>query len=232
MSNIKSILFLAFPNISEQDLLAAWELMRSVSFDLAQDGNTLDVGFGSFDGGVLPTHMGAHLQSERIVNPEDRYDLIYVPGGLGAGEASKDKRVLDLIRAHHQEGRWVGANCAGVGVLYRAGVLDGLEITSPASLARRLPSLGANVMTPRRAWKIDKDNRIFTSGGAATVHPSTIALTNALIGSNAAYNLANSWDSRALHGDILFNDLGPVMQDDPVAAAKLQDQLEMVFLPD
>ncbi|WP_179950185.1 DJ-1/PfpI family protein [Burkholderia sp. MSMB1826] len=232
MNEIKSILFLAFPNVGEQDLFAAWELMRAAAWNLSQQGKTLEVSLGSFEGGVLPTHMGAHIQSERTVTSNDRFDVLYVPGGIGAGSASKDPRILDLIRAHHAEGRWVAANCAGVGVLYRAGVLNQHEITSPASLARRLPALGAKLVSPRRAWLVDHTNRIFTSGGAATVHPSTIALTRALLGEDSARGLAQSWDTLALHGEALFSDVGPVMNDDPVAAAALQDQLETVFMPD
>lgn len=232
MSQIKSILFLAFPNVGEQDLFAAWELMRAAAWNLSFQGQQLDVSIGSFEEGLVQTHMGARIATDRVLTSEDRFDVLYVPGGIGAGAASQDTRVLDLIRAHHDEGRWVAANCAGVGVLYRAGIVDGIEITSPASLSRRLPKLGAHVVSPRRAWKVDAENRIFTSGGAATVHPGTIALTQALLGDDAARNLANAWDTRALHGELLFAPLGRVMHDDPVATSALQDQLETTFLPD
>ena len=232
MKTPQSILFLAFPNVGEQDLFAAWELMRATALNLSYQNQTLEVGIGSFDGGMLSTHMGAHIDSQRRITASDRFDVLYVPGGIGAGAASKDARVLELIRAHHAEGRWVAANCAGVGVLHRAGILNGLEITSPASLARRLPALGANVMSPRRAWKVDADKRIFTSGGAATVHPGTIALVRALLGEPVSRSLAQSWDTQALHGESLYSDLGPVMNDDADATKALQDQLEMVFLPD
>lgn len=232
MKTPQSILFLAFPNVGEQDLFAAWELMRAVAVGLSYQNQRLDVEIGSFESGLLSTHMGARVESQRTITTADRFDVLYVPGGIGAGAASKDPRVLELVRAHHAEGRWVAANCAGVGVLHRSGILDGREITSPASLARRLPQLGARLVSPRRAWKVDAEQRIFTSGGAATVHPGTIALVRALLGEDSARNLAQSWDTQALHGESLYSDLGPVMNDDPVAAAALQDQLEKVFLPD
>lgn len=54
-----------------------------------------------------------------------------------------------------EEGRWVAANCAGLAVLYRAGVLDGYEVTGPATVARRLAALGVDVASPRRSWMID-----------------------------------------------------------------------------
>ncbi|MEK7946243.1 DJ-1/PfpI family protein [Pigmentiphaga sp. YJ18] len=228
MSDVRSVLFLVFPQVSEQDLYAAWELMRAVAFTRPD----LDVSIGSFHDDPLPTHMGSSVSPQRIVKESDRFDVLYIPGGIGAGEASKDPRVLGLIRAHHAENRWVAANCAGVGVLYRSGILDGKQITSPASLARRLPKLGADLISPRIAWKVDRNNRIFTAGGAATVHPSTIALVAELFGKDAAQNLAGSWDTWPLHGDLLFDPLGPKMLQNNEAESALQDQLELVFMPD
>src|SRR5262249_55876456 len=82
----------------------------------------------------------------------------------------------------HREGRWVAANCVGLAVLHRAGILDGLEVAAPATISRRLATLGTRVAAPRRAWVIDSKRKVFTAAGAATVHPSTIALVWPLFG--------------------------------------------------
>jgi putative intracellular protease/amidase len=231
MNHIRSILFLAFSNAGEQDLLAPWELFKSVAWSLGARGEKVDVTLGSFESGVLTTQMGAKLEMERRVEPTDRYDLVYVPGGVGAGRLSQNAEVLDFLRAHHREGRWVAANCAGVGVLHRAGILAGANITSPATLARRLPAQGSPIVEPRRAWLVDSAKKIFTSGGAATVHPGTIALVTELFGEQQGRELAAAWDTLPLHGEALLSKLGPVMHDDPGVAAGLQDQWENVFLP-
>src|SRR5262245_26897397 len=180
---IRSVLFLAFPNVGEQDLLAPWELLRAVAWGKSQRGESLEVALGAFEpSGSVTTQMGARLAVERRLSPTDRFDLVYVPGGIGAGALSLDHPVLQFLRDHQAEGRWLAANCAGVGVLHRAGVLQGAEVTSPATLARRLPAEGTRVARPRRAWKINVVRRLFTAGGAATVHPSTIALVTHLFG--------------------------------------------------
>src|SRR5262245_53071023 len=174
---VQSILFLAFPAVGEQDLLAPWELLRSVAWAKSQRGENFEVLLGTFEQSeVVTTQMGARLAIDRRVVPSDRFDMVYVPGGMGAGALSKDPVVLKFLRDHQAEGRWVAANCAGLGVLHRAGVLEGIEVTSPATLARRLPEQGTRVVRPRRAWKIVPERKVFTAGGAATVHPSTIAL--------------------------------------------------------
>jgi transcriptional regulator GlxA family with amidase domain len=175
--------------------------------------------------------MGLHVRNERKVTPDDRFDLLYVPGGIGAGTASKDPAVLDLVRAHHAEGRWVAGNCAGLGVLHRSGILEGREVTSPATLSRRLPQLGTKVMNPRRAWRIDPDSKLFTAGGAGTVHAATIALVWHLFGEQHGRDLAATWDSLPLHGESLFALDGPVMAEDPNILSGVQDAWENTFLP-
>jgi putative intracellular protease/amidase len=218
--------------VSEQDLLAAWELFRSLAWTMSRHDKRLDVTLGSFEGGTITTHMGAKLESERTINPGDRFDLLYIPGGIGAGAASTNDTILEFVRAHHVEGRWVAANCVGVSVLHRAGVLAGLEVTAPATISRRLAALGTRVVTPRRAWVINPEARVFTAGGAATVHPSTIALVWHLFGADSARDLAATWDARPLHGDSLFSLFGPALIDDELAKRELQDSWEMMFLPD
>ena len=231
MNNVRSILFLAFPNVGEQDLLAPWELLKSVAWSLGARGEQLAVTLGSFSGGAVTTQMGAKLELERKVEASDRFDLVYIPGGIGAGQLSQNAEVLEFLRAHQREGRWVAANCAGVGVLHRAGILAGANVTAPATLARRLPAQGTPITHPRRAWQIDRERKVFTAGGAATVHPSTIALVRELFGEQQARELAAGWDTLPLHGDALFSAAGPVMRDDATVAAGLQDQWENVFLP-
>src|SRR5262245_43219952 len=157
---VKSILFLVFPNVGEQDLLAPWELLRSVAWEMSKHRERLDVVLGSFESGPVPTQMGTTIQPAVTLTGAERFDMVYVPGGIGAGAASTDERVLDFLRAHRHEGRWIAANCAGMGVLHRAGVLEGVEVTSPATLARRLAAEGTRVVTPRRAWKIVPEQRI------------------------------------------------------------------------
>ena len=228
---VRSILFLVFPNVGEQDLLAPWELMRSVAWTLHERGETLDVSLGSFEKGVVPTQMGTVIQPARMLSSADRFDMVYVPGGVGAGALSTNESVVAWVRAHHDEGRWVAANCAGMSVLHRAGVLKDAAVTAPATLARRLAAQGTNIVSPRRAWKIVPAQRIFSAGGAGTVHPSTIALAWHLFGDEVGRALASGWDAFPLFGESLFSLDGPVMHDDERVKRSLQDAWEDVFLP-
>ena len=102
---------------------------------------------------------------------------------------------------------------------------------SSATLARRLVAQGTNVLNPRRAWKIIPEHKMFSAGGAGTVHPSSIALTWHLFGDSAGRELALGWDALPLFGETLFSLEDPKMNDDETGKAKLQDLWEDVFLP-
>ncbi len=88
---------------------------------------------------------------------------------------------------------------------------------------RSLDIVEAGLQTPER--------RIFSAGGAGTVHPSTIALVWHLFGDAAGRGLAAGWDTLPLHGESLFSLDGPVMKDDEQVKSQLQDPWEDVFLP-
>ena len=100
------------------------------------------------------------------------------------------------------------------------------------ALARRLPTLGADVLSPRLAWHVDAENRIFTSAGGGTAHMSTVALVAQFFGSDSARGLAANWDSLGLLGGALLQADGPIMDTPVELAAAAQDSFEMVFLPD
>jgi len=214
MKAIHSILVLAYLRAGEQNLLIPWELFKALAWTMASRGDKLEVVLGSFEGGSVAMQMGTSVQTDRKIDASDRFDLVYVPGGIGAGALSLNPTLLDFLRAHRAEGRWIAGNCAGMAVLHRAGVLQGLSVTSPATLSRQLAAEGTQVVQPRRAWKIDAENRIFSSGGAGTVHPSTMALVWHLFGDEAGRALATGWDALPLHGESLFALVGPGMNDD------------------
>src|SRR5262245_16189620 len=114
MNTIKSVLFVAFPSVGEQDLLTPWELFRAIAWQKAQSGEQLEVVLGSFEDGLVTTQMGTAIRPDRKILPTERFDLVYVPGGVGAGEQSKNAQLLAFLRAHKAEGRWLAGNCAGL----------------------------------------------------------------------------------------------------------------------
>ena len=99
---------LAYHRCGEQDTLVPYEILRHTSMVLAEQKKPLDVKLvrtRKKDPELVEMQMGTHVRSDDYLKPDDLFDLLYVPGGLGSGEASKDKNVLAAVRRHHQAGK-------------------------------------------------------------------------------------------------------------------------------
>jgi putative intracellular protease/amidase len=248
MSQVQSILFVCYPKCGEQDTLAPWEMLKSLAWVMSQDGEQLDVKLGAFDEKVntapnmnehvlnapeeVTMQMGGVINLEQEITPDSRADLLYVPGGIGSGEATKDARIRDLIHSHNAEGRWVATNCSGIGILHRAGILRDTPVTAAATVSRKLTREGVNVKVPRAMWECVPDRKIFSAAGGSAVHPSTIALIWYLFGEQRALTLSLMWDSLGAFGKVLFELEGPDYGTYPQYENKLQDDWENNLLPD
>lgn len=59
------------------------------------------------------------------------FDMVALPGGQpGANNLAAEPRIIDLLRRHHRNGRYVAAICAAPRVLAAAGLLEGRRVTS------------------------------------------------------------------------------------------------------
>src|SRR6185369_4018682 len=131
---IRSIGVLAYDKVSEQDALAPLEIFKGAALVLSGDiapweresaPESLEVQLVTITRGVVTMQMGTQVVPDTALDDDRLYDLLYVPGGIGSGEVAKDERVLAAIRRHHEAGKVIAANCSGVGVVARAGILNG-----------------------------------------------------------------------------------------------------------
>lgn len=88
-------------------------------------------------------------------------DLVFVPGGPGTSALMEDREVLDFLRRHAQNAKYVTSVCTGALVLGAAGLLKGYRATTHWLSLDLLPVFGA-AASPERVV-IDR-NRI-TGGG-------------------------------------------------------------------
>ena len=88
-------------------------------------------------------------------------DLVFVPGGPGTSALMEDREVLDFLRRHAQNAKYVTWVCTGALVLGAAGLLKGYRATTHWLSLDLLPVFGA-AASPERVV-IDR-NRI-TGGG-------------------------------------------------------------------
>ena len=175
MSNIKSIGVIGYHHCGEQDTMAPWEIFASLAWVLSQSNKELSVELVGYSNEVITMQMGAQVQSQVPFDKDKRYDLLYIPGGMGSGEASKDKVLKKYILDHKADGKIVATNCSGISILWRAGILENHPITSPATVSSRLKEEGANLQEPRPMWLGLPGEKLWTVIGGSGVHPSTVA---------------------------------------------------------
>ena len=103
------------------------------------------------------------VQADKIFDEDMDYDLVVIPGGIpGATNLRDDERVIRFVKKQNKEGKLIGAICAGPIVLGRAGITEGINLTSYPGYEDELP----NCEYLEDAVVVDKN--IITSRGPAT----------------------------------------------------------------
>lgn len=234
MPEIKTVGVLAYHRCGEQDTLVPYEILRHTSMVLAEQKKPLEVKLVRVrkkDPELIEMQMGTHVRSDDYLKPDDLFDLLYVPGGLGSGEASKDKEILAALRRHHQAGKVIATNCSGISILHRAGILGDTPVTCAATVARRLKQEGANLLQPRTMWAGKKGGTLWTSAGGSGVHGSTVAMIANYFGRDVGQYIGMGWDTYPALGERIFEERGPQYLSFPELEAGIQDALEDMLLP-
>lgn len=232
MTEIKTVGVLAYHRCSESDTIIPWEIMTGVALYLKATGKgELDVKLVALDPGPVEMQMGARVEPHAVLKETDLYDMLYVPGGNGSGLATRDPRVINTIKYHHANGKFLAANCVGVGILQRADVLGKTPVTCSPPITRRLKEEGANVAEPRRMWLGSVEDRLWTTAGASSINAGTVAMVNYIWGEEVGHEMSMWFDTRGAVGWDLFNLAGHEYYAYPEAEAALQDATADTLLP-
>lgn len=232
MGDIKSIGVLAYDRCSESDTIIPWEILIGVAVYLKEKtGEDIEVKLVALEEGPVSMQMGAKVEPHAVLKDDDLYDVLYIPGGRGSGDATKNERILDTIRHHHVNGKFIGANCVGVGILQRAGILGKTPVTCSPPISKRLKEEGANVVEPRLMWLGAPEERIWTTAGAAAINAGTIAMVAHLFGEEVGKEMSMWFDTRGAIGYQLFQAEGHEYYAYPEAEAQLQEETADILLP-
>jgi 4-methyl-5(b-hydroxyethyl)-thiazole monophosphate biosynthesis len=109
---------------------------------------------------------------------DETFDMMVLPGGVGADRLDADPRVHELLKRHHQQGRYIAAICAAPKVLANAGLLDGRRATS-------YPGVLDKMDLPRVYVELERvisDDRVITSRGPGTAMDFALELIEKLSG--------------------------------------------------
>jgi 4-methyl-5(b-hydroxyethyl)-thiazole monophosphate biosynthesis len=118
----------------------------------------------------------------------DAYTTIVLPGGMpGTRRLAEDERVIGLVQRLHAAGRRTAAICAAPLVLARAGVIDGVPVTSHPSVRKELGA--ARVQD---APRVVRSGNVITSQGPGTAIEFALALVEEICGAAKAAELSRA----------------------------------------
>ncbi|VFN01234.1 MAG: 4-methyl-5(b-hydroxyethyl)-thiazole monophosphate biosynthesis [Candidatus Kentron sp. G] len=177
--NKKSVLVILGNGFEEIEALAPVDLLRRAQVPCQM---------ASVESGRLVTGRNG-VRVEADVSFEEvrhrTFDALIIPGGPGTMELRKKTAVLEMVRAHRQQDKLVGAICAAPVVLLDAGVLPGPRHTGHITIVNELPGI-------EQGQAVVVDGKVITSRGAGTAIEFGLALVSALAGEEVAVEVAKS----------------------------------------
>jgi putative intracellular protease/amidase len=109
-----------FDGVQIIDFSAPYEVFGAAGFGVT----TLSV-----DGKPVTTAMGLKVTPDLAFAAAPAFDVLLVPGG-DVGDARKDARILEFVRARSKGAKAVLSVCTGAAIVAASGVLDGLKATT------------------------------------------------------------------------------------------------------
>ncbi|KAI5478394.1 ATP-dependent rna helicase dbp10 [Pseudohyphozyma bogoriensis] len=144
---------------------------------------------GLFSQSIVPTHTFAEL-------PEEKIDVILVPGGMGTRAPPGEKveehlvEVKEFLRRKAPDAEYLLAVCTGVALLAQTGLLDGLRATSNKRSWPFVLSSGPHVDWVYKArWVVD--GKFWTSSGIAAGMDMTLGWIEHVWGDEFATRIGN-----------------------------------------
>lgn len=237
---INSIGVLGYESCSEQDTITPLEIFKGAAMVLnggiapwqrESANRDLDVRLVSLEPGVVKMQMGTNVVADSVLNDDELFDILYVPGGVGSGALLTNDRVQKLIRRHHEAGKVIAANCSGVGVIARSGIVNDEPLTCVAAVARGLRGEGFNVSKARHMWIANPASRIWTFTGSYGVNGGAVALVAHYFGREVGTIVSMMFDTLGGIGDVIFEETGPEFFQNPSLEESFQDFFQPMLYP-
>ena len=131
------------------------------------------------------TRNGLSINPDHALSTCPRPDIILVPGGVGSRQQLHNSPVIDWIRQAASHAEFVLSVCTGALLLGKAGLLDGLEVTThhvAYNLLREIVPSGV-VHEDRRFVDTGK---VVTSAGISAGIDMSLHMVERLLGSQVA----------------------------------------------
>ncbi|MEX2397389.1 MAG: DJ-1/PfpI family protein [Balneolales bacterium] len=122
----------------------------------------------STDGEEILSQGFVTVKPEYSIQTAPAPDIIVFPGG-GTGPTSQNPEVLNWIRTLANDGTMTMSVCTGANILAKAGLLDGLNVTTWYGFTGRLQEMLPNSIVHEDTRFVDSGNIITTAGVSAGI---------------------------------------------------------------
>jgi len=112
-------------------------------------------------------------------------DILYLPGGPGVAAGLDDEELIATIRRLHATSTWTVGICNGVEWLGRAGVIEGLGVTTNWAARDKVAAYGATVSHQR----FQRDGKLITGAGVSASIDAALFLAGLIAGEDIARTL-------------------------------------------
>lgn len=169
------IAILIFEKLTALDAIGPYEVLSRLP------GAELD--FVAPEAGIKHTDTGRlGLEATKSIDELTDPDIVLVPGGEGNRPLLTDQRVLDWLRAAHEQTTWTTSVCTGSLVLGAAGILEGKRATSHWVYRDALREYGAEPVAER----VVEDGKVITAAGVAAGIDMALHLAGRVAGDEVA----------------------------------------------
>ncbi|MFE3688760.1 DJ-1/PfpI family protein [Streptomyces sp. NPDC059095] len=240
VTQIKTIGVLGYESCSEQDTITPLEIFKGAAMVTSGQiapwqreaaNRELDVRLVSLEPGVVKMQMGTNVVADSVLKDDELFDILYIPGGVGSGALTTNDRLHKVIRRHHEAGKVIAANCSGVGIIARAGIVNDEPLTCVAAVARGLRRDGFNVPVARRMWVANTASRIWTFTGSYGVNGGAVAMVAHYFGREIGTIVSMMFDTVGGIGDVIFEETGPEFYQHPELEETFQDYFQDMLIP-
>ncbi|HEY6978538.1 MAG TPA: DJ-1/PfpI family protein [Chitinophagaceae bacterium] len=122
----------------------------------------------SADGKEILSQGFVTVKPEYSIDNSPTPDIIVFPGG-NTSAVQKDKRVLDWVKKSVADGNTAMSVCSGAGILAKAGLLEGLNVTTHHGFIPGLQEMLPNSKVLEKTRFVDNGNIITTAGVSAGI---------------------------------------------------------------
>ncbi len=185
MNDYFKVGILIFDDVEVLDFTGPYEVFNVVRYEGQghdiEEGTPFSVNLVAENKEQVRCRYGLMVTPDEDINQGTRYDIIVVPGGLGARKELHNKKILDWIKNQHETTKLTTSVCTGALLLASAGLLEGKRATTHHNGFDRLENEFKGITVVKDEKYVDEGD-IITSGGISAGIDMSLFVVEKLMG--------------------------------------------------